>query len=472
MGGFGKNALISGLGLGFHIAWSYFFWDGSLLMGDSGEAAGLASYAVIVHIAVAALCSFLVALLTVHLGSLCARPRLHAAFALLATASVLIAGFAGAEASAISLVLAGFALGGLGSMQRLAWEEYLSLRGVRCIAFSLPIAYFVACAVYMAISMLARPWALLAAAVLPLVSWGVMGLVSREFPSKGDLAMLEGGRDRCLFSALPPDGWRFIGVLTLIYFANGVMRPSAAAWQGGPLSLTPALITAFTAMPSMLALICAYVFYRRQPLLVFYLAFPLMAVFSLLPSVLDPYSAGFTFCVALVSMEFWFFIIGSIIKDGVSALMCVALLRCVQWAGGALGRLAVPFVFAPQDASTIVLLTLVFALLIMVGFMTLYRRHASEGPGASSDDADEASGVLMPLEHQVQVAADRFGLSPREQEVLVIWASGRTSAYIESRLFISKNTVKTHLRHIYAKTGTANRETLLQLLDHIDEGAK
>ena len=47
-------------------------------------------------------------------------------------------------------------------------------------------------------------------------------------------------------------------------------------------------------------------------------------------------------------------------------------------------------------------------------------------------------------------------------------ATGHTGAYIEKRLFISKNTVKTHLNHIYAKTNTSNREELLQLLESVD----
>jgi DNA-binding CsgD family transcriptional regulator len=60
---------------------------------------------------------------------------------------------------------------------------------------------------------------------------------------------------------------------------------------------------------------------------------------------------------------------------------------------------------------------------------------------------------------------ERHGLSPREKEVLAIWLSGHTSSYVEENLHISKNTVKTHLSHIYAKTGTSNREELLTLLE-------
>ena len=64
-------------------------------------------------------------------------------------------------------------------------------------------------------------------------------------------------------------------------------------------------------------------------------------------------------------------------------------------------------------------------------------------------------------------AAARYALSPRETEVLAIWATGRSSRSIEKSLFIAQSTVKTHLNHLYAKTGTANRQELLQLLSEL-----
>lgn len=50
-----------------------------------------------------------------------------------------------------------------------------------------------------------------------------------------------------------------------------------------------------------------------------------------------------------------------------------------------------------------------------------------------------------------------FGLSSREMEVLKCLAQGMTTAQISSDLFISDNTVKTHVRHILEKLGASNR---------------
>ena len=48
-------------------------------------------------------------------------------------------------------------------------------------------------------------------------------------------------------------------------------------------------------------------------------------------------------------------------------------------------------------------------------------------------------------------------LSDREQEVLVCMIDGLTTQQIAGRLFISENTVKTHVRHIFEKLEVSNR---------------
>jgi DNA-binding NarL/FixJ family response regulator len=49
------------------------------------------------------------------------------------------------------------------------------------------------------------------------------------------------------------------------------------------------------------------------------------------------------------------------------------------------------------------------------------------------------------------------GLSTREMEVLACLARGRTTSQIAGELFISENTVKTHVRHILEKLEASNR---------------
>jgi DNA-binding NarL/FixJ family response regulator len=49
------------------------------------------------------------------------------------------------------------------------------------------------------------------------------------------------------------------------------------------------------------------------------------------------------------------------------------------------------------------------------------------------------------------------GLTEREAEVLRLIGSGRSNSEIAAQLFVSEATVKTHINHIFAKTGSRDR---------------
>ena len=61
-----------------------------------------------------------------------------------------------------------------------------------------------------------------------------------------------------------------------------------------------------------------------------------------------------------------------------------------------------------------------------------------------------------------------YGLTPRESEVIVLLAYGRTLSIIARDLQIAKGTARTHIENIYRKLGVSSREELFKLLD--DEG--
>jgi two-component system NarL family response regulator len=55
-------------------------------------------------------------------------------------------------------------------------------------------------------------------------------------------------------------------------------------------------------------------------------------------------------------------------------------------------------------------------------------------------------------------------LTPREIEVVALLLKGLTNGEIASQLFISENTLKTHLRNIYPKFGVLQKKELLFLV--------
>jgi ATP/maltotriose-dependent transcriptional regulator MalT len=54
-----------------------------------------------------------------------------------------------------------------------------------------------------------------------------------------------------------------------------------------------------------------------------------------------------------------------------------------------------------------------------------------------------------------------YGITDREQEIILKVVEGKSNATIASELFISLATVKTHLHNIYTKLGVESRFDLL-----------
>lgn len=64
-----------------------------------------------------------------------------------------------------------------------------------------------------------------------------------------------------------------------------------------------------------------------------------------------------------------------------------------------------------------------------------------------------------------QALAERYGLSPRELEVFMMLARGRDRAYIQEQLVVSRNTVKAHVKHVYAKLDIHTHQELIDLVE-------
>jgi DNA-binding CsgD family transcriptional regulator len=86
-----------------------------------------------------------------------------------------------------------------------------------------------------------------------------------------------------------------------------------------------------------------------------------------------------------------------------------------------------------------------------------------DGSPAGADPVDEGARSGSALvrgfvgEAPAVKRADTFGLSPREKEVLLLIAQGRTNREIGTRLFISEKTVGVHVGNILAKLGVSGR---------------
>lgn len=69
----------------------------------------------------------------------------------------------------------------------------------------------------------------------------------------------------------------------------------------------------------------------------------------------------------------------------------------------------------------------------------------------------EVTARVLKAVSNAQGLPPAVGLSRREMEVLICLSQGMTSAQIASDLYITENTVKTHVRHILEKLEASNR---------------
>ena len=66
--------------------------------------------------------------------------------------------------------------------------------------------------------------------------------------------------------------------------------------------------------------------------------------------------------------------------------------------------------------------------------------------------------------------SEEHGLSARETEILEYLSKGRSQPYIRDELVLSKNTVATHVKHIYQKLDVHSRQELLDLFEADGQG--
>ncbi len=76
------------------------------------------------------------------------------------------------------------------------------------------------------------------------------------------------------------------------------------------------------------------------------------------------------------------------------------------------------------------------------------------------------------LEQACESIASRCSLTPREREVFEMLARGRDSFYIQERLTVSRNTVKAHVKHIYAKLDIHAHQDLLDMVEQEMESSE
>jgi DNA-binding CsgD family transcriptional regulator len=121
----------------------------------------------------------------------------------------------------------------------------------------------------------------------------------------------------------------------------------------------------------------------------------------------------------------------------------------------------------PRDAASLTLFAVNGIAVATIGSRLRSHRSRQAAPAASEDALQGRvtpigpRRTVMPAAACAPLSLRREPLTDREEEVLTLLATGMSNAEIGAELFISVNTVKSHLKNVYGKLGVDNRTRAL-----------
>lgn len=473
-----RSTLVDALGLACYIAYSYVFWDSPLFLDrhDMGGAALMDGF-LLVQGAMTALGALVLMAVWGRVAPLRRNAPVLSVFVACEVLAVALA-VAGNHGEAALVSCVGFGLSGFGSSMRLGWEERMAVRGIAATAARAGLGYVFAIAIYTVVLMLPQAGACAATFALPVVSFATLLYQERAHPDDGvitpDPALGSSDAHTGLLGSFGRVPWRIPAFVALSYFCYGATRMNSLSSSLTATTLADALVPCVAMFACCAGVALAFLSYRKSVQTAIYIAVPLMALAGIGNLFLSGGAHTAVLFVANVGVEMtkylmFYLMVDVIIKDGAPALLCLALLRFAQWGGSVLGQQAADLLPSNSGVLVAMLAVLMAALMLMMGFSgsakvsAPARRSDSEDGGTSVEVASRLAAPAHP--QAVEAFAERYGLSPRETDVLRIWITGKPMTVVEKTLYISQSTVKTHLNHIYAKTGASNRSQLIELFD-------
>ncbi len=197
-------------------------------------------------------------------------------------------------------------------------------------------------------------------------------------------------------------------------------------------------------------------------------------------NVADGHVAGSLMTAFLISFYvlLWLMFISEANERKLPAFFLLGLALGVARLSVALGRFAAQTLLEQTGVDP--QLALVGSVWLLVATLALmfcsYLRYASKRDAVGDASAPEEAAAV-PLAHLsagdalVQMKGT-YELTNREFEVIEEFAAGRSARAIAERFTLSEHTVKTHLRHAYAKMDVHSRQELLDLIEETSAAKK
>ncbi len=516
--------LITVIGFGLCRAWIIFCLGAPLIVGATGSLSWL-------YLAFGALSALVVSFVVNRQGKREARVRV-ALFRLapvaLAASGVLIplALFLNSE----PLIAAGFALGGMGAGPlQVLWGERFARHSTTFAAMAAPAAAVVTALMAALSTDHASP---IGFAVIPLVSFALLlfeasrtGLAwadlapQAQSPAATDANANEHGRQDAnanlgethaaephaafdmaaagkAVSNLRPDG---LGVGKLMF---SIMTFSflCRLFDALPTENDPFAFIGGSAIFSLIVVGVAFLTIvsrlreRFNATLTYRLSLPIMVAGFVAIALFFDTHAAISILLINVGYEFfdiltWVLFAEASRRKNENALHVFGLGVAFMFAGMALGTtagVAIDALVTMGDVQITVVAMLATLCLVVVAFLVLPEgvvtqlsstmrtgRKEREADHAGDEQNDASQHAEEPgagrLEQHCAAVAKAYGLTPRESEVIVLLAYGRTLSIIARDLQIAKGTARTHIENIYRKLDVHKQQELIDLVEAYED---
>lgn len=129
------------------------------------------------------------------------------------------------------------------------------------------------------------------------------------------------------------------------------------------------------------------------------------------------------------------------------------------------GLLVADPMLVPGAVALVVLAFSAFNLLVLRSFSFEKTIEGIEAVPVLEPADDAAVEQNDAIDRQCTKIAERFALTERETDVFKLLAKGRNVPFIEDELIISRNTIKTHIKHIYQKMDLHSQQELIDMVE-------
>lgn len=508
------NFLIVVLGFGLCRAWIVFCLGAPLVF----PAASPTHW---IYLASGALCAAIVALICRAGGNAIALMRRLlfriTPFALLASGILIPLAI---RTNSELLMACGFVAGGIGAGPlQVLWGDRFSHHSVHFAAFASPAAAIVTASVA---ALSSSQTSFMGFIVVPLLSFGLLvfhadrtghpwrELIDKSDPDSSWDSAPQSAVAEPAEAAAQPTGFRAgsrvplgVGKLMFSIMTFSLLCRMFDTMNSGedPLAfLGGSPIFALVVVGAAFIAIVAKAGDRFNPTFIYRLSLPIMVAGYVAIALLFDSHAAISLLIINVGYEFfdiltWVLFVDASRRRNENALYIFGLGVAFMFCGMALGNAAshiLDTLVAGGNAQANVVAMAAILCLVIVAFLVLpegtvaqlSRRegHAERGeePTAENNDlaeseakdsaagdgqADGAATADRIERHCAAVARD-FGLTPRESEVIVLLAYGRTLAIIARDLHIAQGTARTHIENIYRKLDVHKQQELIDLVEN------